>query len=137
MKVQILMAIMALGLLGGCAPVMIGLTAGQIASNVIKTAVKVREIRQARAEQERLNRAMCPDDFLDVGDPLSKALARLGTPASKEARDDRTYYFFPGQRLMGDAGEVFSRDLRVVVDKQEKIAEIIILDGNNAEGNRT
>lgn len=123
---RVLMTIIMLSGLWGCAPVMIGLTAGQIASNVVLTVVQVQQLRQLRAHNERQARATQPGDFLNVGDPGSKAVARLGKPAAKESRDDRTHYLFPGQRLVATDGEVVERDIQVVVDRQEKIAEIIL-----------
>lgn len=123
---RLLMTIIALLGLWGCAPVMIGLTAGQIASTVVMTVVQVQQLRELRGHNERQARTNQPGDFLNVGDPSSKALARLGKPASKEAREDGTHYLFPGQRLVADTGEVVERDLQVLVDRQEKIAAIII-----------
>jgi hypothetical protein len=131
MKRRVLLGIVIAFLMGGCAPVMVGLTVGQIASSVIQTVVLVKEMRQLRAEREQLARSQTTEDFLDVGDSLDKALTRLGKPHSREQGTEMTFYLFRGQRLVNDMGQIVAKDLRVGVDGAEKIAQIEILEPQN------
>jgi hypothetical protein len=114
--------------LTACAPVALGLTTVQICTNIAKTVAQVKQNRQVAIEQERAARTMYPDDFVDVGDPLAKAIKRMGPPYAKEQGSELTFYFFKGQRLVSAQGQTFAKDLRVGVDREEKITNIEILE---------
>lgn len=124
---QIIILGLAVGLTG-CTPVQIGLGVGKLCTSLIRSAVRHQELQQARLEQERLERAWHPEDFLDIGDPFAKARARLGPPREHEEKAGGAVYFFPRQRIVTDSGRVVEKDLKVAVDGQKKITEIMILE---------
>jgi hypothetical protein len=129
-----MLALISSFLFTACAPVALGLTATQICTNIAKTVAQVKHNRQVAIEAERAARTMYPDDFVDVGDPLAKAIKRMGPPYAKEQGSELTFYFFKGQRLVAAQGQIFAKDLRVGVDKEEKIAKIEILESEEVGG---
>ncbi len=120
-------------LMAGCTPVTLGLSAAKICSNIVKSAVAHRGQQQVKLAQERADRQLYPNDFLDVGDPLQKAIARLGQPKGQEQQEEIAYYLFSGQRIITDRGQAVSRDVKVAVDKENKITEIIVLDASETK----
>jgi hypothetical protein len=129
-----MLALVSSILFTACAPVALGLTAGQICTNIAKTVAQVKKNRQAAMEQERADRTMYPNDFVDIGDPLAKAIKRMGPPYATEQGSEQTFYFFKGQRLVAANGQTFAKDLRVGVDREEKITKIEILDSEGVGG---
>jgi hypothetical protein len=132
-----ILALVSSILFAACAPVALGLTATQICTNIAKTVSQVQKNRQAAIEQERTARTMYPDDFVDVGDPLAKAIKRMGPPYAKEQGSELTFYFFKGQRLVSAQGQIFDKDLRVGVDREEKITNIEILEPAMVRGSQS
>ncbi|MDD3579909.1 MAG: hypothetical protein PHW74_02675 [Desulfobacca sp.] len=128
-----IMIISLAGILTGCTPVQLGLGVGKLCTSLIRSAVQSNELKQYQLECHRMHRTMYPEDFLDVGDPLAKAIARLGPPTNKEAGMGESLYVFPKQRIVDQSGQVVERDLRVAVDGEEKITEIEILEPSPPE----
>ncbi|OPX19823.1 MAG: hypothetical protein BZ151_07180 [Desulfobacca sp. 4484_104] len=123
-----MLIISLVGILTGCTPLQLGLGLGKLCTSLVRSAVQSNELKQYQLECHRMQRIMYPEDFLDVGDPLAKAIARLGPPTNKEAGMAESFYFFPKQRIIDQSGQVLERDLRLAVDGEEKITKIEILE---------
>ena len=113
--------------LAGCTPLQIGLGVGKICTSLINRAVGYQQLKQARLERQLMERALHPNDFLNIGDPLAKAINHLGPPQAQKNEAGVSYYTFARQRIVSDSGQVVETDLRVAVDRQKKITEIVIL----------